>query len=137
MTRAKQNLSIHHNSNFFDNFKAEGLVSIVDEKSYQPPEKLSMQLSFSDVFLGFFEDRQSQINRLIPGDNLIISNNGCTNSNSDIVLKFSRKFQETIVQLAEQRYHLKTITVNFIIYWKDPEKENEYKIILPELDFER
>jgi hypothetical protein len=26
---------------------------------------------------------------------------------------------------------------NFIIYWKDPEKENECKIILPELNFER
>jgi len=137
MTRAKQNLFIHHNSNFFENFKAEGLVSIVDEKSYQAPDKLSMQLSFSDVFLGYFENRQYQINRLIPGDNLIIGNNGCTNSNGDIVLKFSRKFQETIAQLEEQGYHLKNIKINFIIFWKDPEKENEFKIILPELNFER
>ena len=96
-----------------------------------------MQLSFADVFLGYFENRQYQINRLIPGENLIISNDGCTNSNGDLVLKFSRKFQETIVQLEEQGYHLKNVIINFIIYWKDPEKENEYKIILPELNFER
>jgi ATP-dependent DNA helicase RecQ len=136
MTRAKHNLFIHHNGSFFDNFKAEGLVSIVDEKSYQPPDKLSMQLSFSDIFLGYFENRQYQINRLIPGDNLIIGNDGCTNNNRDIVLKFSKKFNETISKLQEQGYHLKNVKINFIIYWKDPEKENEYKIILPELNFE-
>ena len=55
-----------------------------------------MQLSFSDVFLGYFENRQYQINRLIPGDNLIIGNDGCSNKNGDIVLKFSKKFNETI-----------------------------------------
>ena len=72
MTRAKQNLFIHHNSNFFDRFQAEGLVSIVDQESYQPPEKISMQLSYTDVNLGYFEYRQYQINGLIAGDNLIM-----------------------------------------------------------------
>ena len=137
MTRAKQNLFIHLNSNFFDNFEAENMVSLVDEKNYQPPDKLSMQLSFSDVFLGYFENKQYQINRLVPGDNLILSNNGCTNSNGDLVLKFSRKFQETISHLEEQGYHLKSVKVNFIIFWKDPEKKKEFKVILPELNFER
>ena len=137
MTRAKQNLFIHHNSNFFDNFEAENLGSLVDEKNYQPPDKLSMQLSFSDVFLGYFENKQSQINRLVPGDNLILSNDGCTNSNGDLVLKFSRKFQETIAHLLEQGYHLNNVKINFIIFWKDPEKEKEFKVILPELNFER
>jgi ATP-dependent DNA helicase RecQ len=137
MTRAKQNLSIHHNSDFFANMQADNLVSLVDEKNYGPPDKLSMQLSFSDVFLGYFENRQNQINRLVPGDNLIISSNGCTNSNGDVVLKFSKKFQETIVQLEHLGYHLKNVKVNFIILWKDPEKEKEFKIILPELCFER
>ena len=137
MTRAKQNLTIHHNSNFFKEFKAEGLVSITDENSYMPPDRLRVQLSFSDVFLGYFENRQSQINRLLPGDNLIVGNDGCTNNYGDIVLKFSKKFNQTISKLKEQGYHLKNVKINFIIYWKDPEKEKEYKIILPELDFEK
>jgi ATP-dependent DNA helicase RecQ len=96
-----------------------------------------MQLSFSDIFLGYFENRQYQINRLMPGDNLIIGNDGCTNQNGDIVLRFSKKFNDTISSLQEQGYHLKNVKINFIIYWIDPEKENEYKIILPELNFER
>ena len=137
MTRAKQNLFIHHNSNFFDNFKAEGLVSIVDVNSYLPPEKLSMQLSFVDVNLGFFEYRQSQINRLVPGDILISMDEGCANSSGDIVLKFSKKFNETISHLKDQGYQLTTARINFILFWKGPEKEKEFMVILPELDFEK
>ncbi|MBN1185875.1 MAG: RecQ family ATP-dependent DNA helicase [Bacteroidales bacterium] len=137
ITRAKQNLFIHHNSNFFDNFQVEGLVSIVESKRYLPPDKISVQLSFTDVNLGFFEYRQSQINRLIPGNNLDIGNDGCENSNGDIVLKFSKKFQDMITQLNEQGYQLKYAIINFIIFWKDSEKDKEFKIILPELDFER
>jgi ATP-dependent DNA helicase RecQ len=96
-----------------------------------------MQLTYQDVFLGYFVNRQYQINRLIPGDNLKIGKEGCTNNNDEIVLKFSKKFNETIIQLKEQGYHLKNVKVNFIIFWKDPEKEKEHMIILPELDFER
>lgn len=137
MTRAKQNLCIHHNSNYFDEFQVEGLVSIVDQESYQPPDKITMQLSFTDVNLGFFEYRQSQINRLIPGDVLVVKDEGCGNNSGDIVLKFSKKFNDTISQLKDQGYILKNARINFILYWKDPEKEKESKVILPELDFEK
>jgi ATP-dependent DNA helicase RecQ len=137
MTRAKQNLCIHHNSNYFDNFKVDGQVATDDQETYQPPDKISMQLSFTDVNLGFFEYRQSQINRLVPGDILIIKEEGCADSSGDIVLKFSKKFNETISQLKDQGYQLITSRINFILYWKDPEKEKESKIILPELDFKK
>ncbi len=137
MTRAKQNLFIHHNSNFFDTLQADGLVSLVDHENYDSPDKITMQPSFSDVNLGFFEYRQSQINRLVPGDVLIIKDEGCTNNSGDIVLKFSKKFNETISQLRDQEYQLKNARINFILYWKDPEKEKESKVILPELDFEK
>jgi ATP-dependent DNA helicase RecQ len=135
MTRAKVNLIIHHNSNFFDSFKIDGQVAIVDQEIYQPPDEISMQLSFTDINLGFFEYRQSQINRLIPGNILIIKDEGCANNSGDIVLKFSKKFNETISQLKDQGYHLKNAKINFILFWKDPEKGNEFKIILPELNF--
>ena len=96
-----------------------------------------MQLSFNDVNLGFFEYRQSQINNLIPGNILVVKDEGCANNNGVTVLKFSKKFNETIAQLKGQEYTLKNARINFIVYWKDPEKEKEYKVILPELDFEK
>ncbi len=137
ITRAKRNLYIHYNNNFFDNIKSEGLVSTVEDKRYPPPDQISIQLSFSDVYLGYFEYRQYQINKLIPGDKLIIGNDGCSNESRDKVLKFSKRFNDTISQLKDQGYQLTNARINFIIFWKDPEKEEEFKIILPELDFGR
>jgi ATP-dependent DNA helicase RecQ len=137
MTRAKTNLIIHYNGNFLDNIRTTGMTSIVDRNSYNPPDKLTMQLSFTDVNLGFFETIQTRITRLIPGDKLITGNDCCTNSSGNVVLKFSRKFQEIIPKLTGQGYHLKNAKINFIVYWKDSEKEQEFRIILPELDFER
>lgn len=137
MTRAKQNLYIHHNNRFLDNIKSEEVISIVDDKVYPVPDKLSMQLSFSDVFLGYFERRQWQISRLLPGARLIFDNEGCTNSDGEVILKFSRKYLETIARLQEQGYNVKAIKVNFVIFWKDAEKETEYRIILPEVEFEK
>ncbi|HLP73524.1 MAG TPA: UvrD-helicase domain-containing protein, partial [Bacteroidales bacterium] len=137
MTRAKNNLSIHYNGSIFDNFQAENLTSIVDENIYQTPNRLTMQLSFSHVYLGFFETRQYQINRLIPGDNLIIVNGCCTNTKGEEVLRFSKEFHETMEGLKQSGYFLKSANVNFIIYWKDPDKEREFKIILPEVSFEK
>jgi ATP-dependent DNA helicase RecQ len=137
MTRAKQNLCIHHNSNYFDNFKVDGLVAIDDQETYQSPNKISMQLSFTDINLGFFEYRKSQINRLVPGEILMIKDEGCADSSGNIVLKFSKKFNETISHLKDQGYLLKSARINFILFWKDTEKEKESKVILPELDFEK
>lgn len=88
-------------------------MSLVDEKNYGPADKLSMQLSSSDVCPGCFENRQFQINRLVPDDNLIVGSDGCINTNGDVVLKFSKKFQETITQLEHQEYRLKNVKVNF------------------------
>lgn len=44
---------------------------------------------------------------------------------------------DTISHLKDQGYQLTTARINFILYWKDPEKEKEFMVILPELDFEK
>jgi ATP-dependent DNA helicase RecQ len=137
MTRAKTNLCIHYNGTFLDNFSVDDLFSTVDRNTYSLPGMLTMQLSHTDVNLGFFEYRQYQISRLIPGDTLIIGVDGCTNSSGDIVLKFSRKFHDTITQLDHQGFHLQKVKINFIVYWQDTDKETEFRIILPEVDFEK
>ena len=36
-----------------------------------------------------------------------------------------------------KNYELKSAKVNFIVYWKKEETEQEVKIILPELHFEK
>jgi ATP-dependent DNA helicase RecQ len=137
MTRAKQNLTVHLNSNFLDNLSTENLVIVEDKETYLPPNELAMHLTHENVNLGYFEFVQHRIKNILSGDPLTIKEDGCANSNSDSVLKFSKKFLETIETQKSKGYELKSAKVNFIVYWQQEGTEKEVKIILPELYFEK
>jgi ATP-dependent DNA helicase RecQ len=73
----------------------------------------------------------------LSGDSLTIKELGCANSNGDLVLKFSKKFLETMERIERNGYELKSAKVNFVVYWQNEETKKEVKIILPELYFEK
>jgi len=137
MTRAKTNLTIHLNSNIFDNVTADHLERIEDKEFYLPPTELTMHLSLKDVWLDYFISRQYLINQLISGDTLTIHGDECLDSKGRSVLKFSKQFVEKMENMKAKNYELKSAKVNFIVYWKKEDTEQEVKIILPELYFER
>lgn len=137
MTRAKQNLTIHLNSNFLDNISAENLERIEDSQAYLPPKELAMHLTHESVNLGYFEIVQHRIKNILSGNSLIIKEGGCANSNNELVLKFSRKLLEIIETQKRKGYELKSAKVNFIVYWLKEGAEEEVKIILPELYFKK
>lgn len=137
LTRAKTNLIIHANSGIFDNIVTNHLEKIEDKEIYLPPNELAMHLTFKDVWLDYFVERQNLISPFVSGEELILSGDGCLNAKGKSVLKFSKQF---LIQLEERRkkgYKLKSAKVNFIVYWKKPDSEQEVKIILPEVCFER
>jgi ATP-dependent DNA helicase RecQ len=74
---------------------------------------------------------------ILPGDSLFLAGDGCTNSNGELVLKFSKKFLDTIEIRKQNGYVLNSVKVNFIVYWLNEETQHEVKIILPELCFEK
>ncbi|MEO6548727.1 MAG: ATP-dependent helicase, partial [Ferruginibacter sp.] len=137
MTRAKRNLTIHLNGNYLDNLKAENLVRVEDREVYLLPSEITIQLSFRNIWLDYFITRQHLISQLISGEPLAINGNGCTNSKGQLILKFSIQFLDTIELLKQKGYLLKKARVNFIVYWKKEDTEQELKIIFPELYFER
>ncbi len=137
MTRAKRNLTIHLNGNCLDQIVVENLKRIEDLDKYLPPSQIAMHLSFKDIWLDYFITRQHLVTQLKSGDILIINNDGCSNSSAQSVLKFSKKLLNTIKDVEIKGYSLKQAKVNFIVYWKKEDTEQEYKIILPELYFER
>lgn len=137
MTRAKQNLTIHYNSHFLNNFQAEKLAYIKDESVYPAPEIITNHLTLSEINLGYFEFIQKRIKELVSGDYLIPDEEGCTNSKGELVLKFSKKFCFTVAELKDKGYRLKNAKVNFILYWKERDKETEYLVLLPEVSFEK
>lgn len=137
MTRAKTNLTIHLNSNFLDDLKVDNLQRIENQEIHLPPNELAMHLSFKDVWLDYFISRQNFISELKSGDALSINGDICMDTKGNSVLKFSKQFLGQIENMKAKNYELKSAKVNFVIYWKKEATEQEIKIVLPELYFER
>jgi len=137
MTRAKQNLTVHLNSNFLDNLSAENIERVENKEIHLPPNELAMHLTHKEVNLGYFEFVQHRINNIISGDTLFLKEEGCANLKGDLVLKFSHRFLETIKIQENKGYKLKKAIANYVVYWIKEETEKEVKIILPELYFEK
>jgi len=137
MTRAKRNLNIHMNGNYLDNLNSEKLIRIKNKKSYLPPKELVMHLSYKDVWLDYFLNKEYFISRLTSGDELTLDGYGCLNSDGKSVLRFSRQFINKIELMGFRGYELKRAKVNYIIHWQKEGAVKEAKIILPEIYFER
>jgi ATP-dependent DNA helicase RecQ len=137
MTRAKQNLFIHTNSSFFDHFVCEGLERHFDNQVYMEPEKIVFQLSHKDLWLDYFMTKQHLLNAIEPGQDLNIVGNASLSANGKPILQFSKKFQKEIASLHEKGYFLKSVTSNFIVYWRKEALNKEFKIVLPLVEFEK
>ncbi|MCO5272103.1 MAG: RecQ family ATP-dependent DNA helicase [Cyclobacteriaceae bacterium] len=137
MTRAKRNLIVHLNSNSLDDILVDNLERIEDNGMYLPPKELAMHLTYKDIWLDYFLKRQHLISLLTCGDILALNGDECLNPNGQSVLKFSRHFLTQIKSLKGKNYILKSAKVNFIVYWLKEGAEQEVKIVLPELYFEK
>lgn len=137
ITRAKQNLTIHINANLFDNIKVSNLEYIERHKKNEPPAHLAINLIHEDVWLDYFLRTQLQVSLLMAGDDLIISGDECLNVNGQPILKFSTSFLRRINDITAKGYQVKSIKVNFILYWQKKDSAKEIKIVLPKLWFEK
>lgn len=135
ITRAKTNLTIHSSSNIFNNILVDDVEYFEDNEAHLQPRELVMQLSFKDVWLDYFITRQEIIGQLISGETLIVSKDECLDKSGKSVLKFSKRFMNQIEEMKIKNYTLKGAKINFIVFWKKEETEQEFKIILPELLF--
>ncbi len=137
MTRAKRNLTVHLNSNFLDHITAEDLERVEDSEVYSPPSELVMHLSYKDVWLDYFTNKQHLISQLTSGNELTLRGNECFNSKGQSVLKFSQQFIRQTEAMKKRGYELKSVKVNFIVYWLKEDAEQEVKVILPEVYFSK
>ncbi len=137
MTRAKQKLIIHLNGNYLDRLMTEELERVENNNTFELPSGLALHLSHKDLHLGYFEFIQKRVNALTSGDSITISDEGCKNEKGELVLKFSKKFANRLEEIKKSGFELKEAKVNFIVHWKAEDKEQEVKIVLPELQFEK
>jgi len=137
MTRAKQKLIIHLNGNYLDRLMTEELERVENNNTFELPSGLALHLSHKDLHLGYFEFIQKRVNALTSGDSITISDEGCKNEKGELVLKYSKKFANRLEEIKKSGFELKEAKVNFIVHWKAEDKEQEVKIVLPELQFEK
>ncbi|GAA4147026.1 RecQ family ATP-dependent DNA helicase [Sphingobacterium kyonggiense] len=135
LTRAKSNLSIYVNNPIFQSIKIDNLTIIEDRETYQPSNEIVFQLTFKDIWLDFFKNKQHLIDKLISGDSLQVNEVGCNDLTGLPILKYSKQFLNQIENLRSKNYHLKSAKINFIVFWKNEELDKEYQIILPEISF--
>ena len=137
MTRAKQCLSIHLNGSYLDEISCQDLVQETDDFSYKPAKILVLHLSHKDIWLDYFISKQGFIANLKSGEELSVDKDGCRDKGGNCVVKFSSKFKEKINEHESKGYMLSKAMINYIVYWKKEDTENEVKIILPELKFKK
>jgi ATP-dependent DNA helicase RecQ len=148
ITRAKQNLHVIYNGNYFDTININGIEGIddisdinstagiqkiYDKTDYPMPEHITMQLSHKDVVLNYFNYLQHDITFLRSGNELELCDTGCTYNNKQ-VLKFSSHFCKQIESLKNKGYLPVRGIVRHIVWWKGKDT-NEIKIILPDVEF--
>jgi len=135
ITRAKNRLFIHTNSDCFNHLGAARYI--VDKRQYDIPEEIVLQLSHRDVHLGFFKERKQEILTLRGGDTLTYSNFFLYNSlTSKPVAKLSSKMQGTLSEWEQKGYKVKSASVRFVVAWKPkdaPKNEPETAVLLADL----
>jgi len=135
MTRAKDNLCILENGDFFSSIRADDLECKTDKTNYGTPNKISLNLTHKDVRLSYFEFCKTAVSQLFAGDSLVPTEDGCKSSNGRPVLKFSKSFQSKKTDLEAKGYLLKDARVNFVLWWYDKENKRESLIVLPTMTF--
>ncbi len=137
MTRAKENLTIHLNGNYLDNYSCNNIERKYDDTPYETSNLLLLHLSHKDIWLDYFIKRQKYISTLKGGDELIVNDDGCSDKDGNCVLKFSRSFKKKIEDYKNKGYKLSEALVNYIIFWHKDKLDKEFRIVLPELKFIR
>ena len=99
-----------------------------------------MQLSHRDVFLDYFKDKQKWVGLIKSGDSLNLEGGYFSiirNGEKINVGKISQAFSEKLRLFLVKGYQIKSVRVQFCVYWKGKSDETETLIFLPEIYLEK
>lgn len=139
MTRAKKRLFIHTNGSVFDHIQADS--HLANQRRYEMPEEVVLQMTHKDVNLGFFKPRKKEVLALRGGSALTYVEHclhdvttGCS------VAMLSARMQQTLSEWQEKGYEVQGAKVRFIVAWKPkdaPKEEKETAVILADLELRK
>lgn len=135
ITRAKNRLFIHTNSDCFDHLHVDR--TLIDQRQYVLPEEIVLQLSHKDVYLGFFKGLKQEVLALRGGDTLTYSDYFLYSSlTGKPVARLSSKMQNTLSEWEKRGYKVTSASVRFVVAWKPkdaPKDETETAVLLADL----
>lgn len=99
------------------------------------PEMLTILLTHRDVWLDYFRNKQRELSGIKAGAILRIDGSDCYSTKGDVLLKFSRGFQDFIGDLNQKGYQPVEAMVDFVMWWKKEDDTREIKILLPQVRF--
>ena len=137
MTRAKQSLYIHCNTNIFSQLSQKGVSFIQDSTIYPTPEEITLQLTFHDVYLDFFKDKKNLILKMHSGMPLYFDNGFLRLPSGERVVYLSSQMRNELKFWSEKGYQVKSTKVIFIVSWKGKGDKEETAVLLPELVLQR
>ena len=135
ITRAKNRLFIHTNGDCFNHLSVDRYL--MDQRQYDMPEEIVLQLSHKDVNLGFFKERKQEVLALRGGDSLIYNDFFLYSSSTDKpIAKLSSRMQGTLSEWEQRGYKVQSASVRFVVAWKPkdaPKDETETAVLLADL----
>lgn len=138
LTRAKDNLYIHCNTDIFDAYQIPGVEWLADNASYSAPTAITLQLTHRDVILDFFKDKKAQILRLHSGNPLKLDREYLIAQLDGKPLrtaKLSKACVEKIDELRKTGYCPVGASVRFVVAWKAKDDTSETAVLLADIHF--
>jgi len=117
ITRAKQNLYIHCNTDVFTNMVKHNIEYNYDFTTYPTPEEITLQLTHRDVYLDFFKDKKKTILQLRSGMPLLFDNSYLKILSGEKVALISKQKRCEIKEWYEKGYQVQSAKINYIVAW--------------------
>lgn len=140
ITRAKNALYIHCNTDLFSKCTIPGIIHTKDPSIYAEPNEISLQLTHKDVVLDFFKDKKDLIFQLHSGALLQLEDVylcAKIHGRNIRVVKLSKAFREKLDHLRKKGYSPYLSNVRFVVAWKGENDESETAVLLPTIHLKR
>ena len=131
MTRAKNGLFIHTNTNIFSKCKIPNVSLIENNNKFDSPKEIALQMEYKDFYLDYSFNVKDILKLLRSGEKLEYSENGLVKrigSKLETVALYSKKFKERLLEYKAKGYKPINAEIRFIVSWtKINDNQNEVK----------
>jgi len=140
ITRAKRNLFVFSNSNFFTSIADENTIIIKDEFEYVEPGNVSVDLNYNKVNLGFFKNDRviKTLGSIHSGTSLEYKENDQTFYSHDRhACMMSKAGRSELDAWLNRGFRVKEAEAEYVVNWYCREDEKIYPVVLPRVSLEK